>query len=411
MTASDGAEQTAALPPVGKDHDELVPTKEIEETLGQSIQSALDFANWEQGGGFKGLQGAQTRLVRTLHEQKRLMRDVRTTVLSELASFPNAPAMAGVYKATPKDIASARRNVLLAGRLTAARGASVSHESLIANVVSVGVSLTQYDGRIRSWRTMFLRHDCDAGANNIVDEIRSVLNQRARRSRMGPGSRGSDSVTRLLRRALQSAAERKSLLEKSAPGWHIGYGLPAPYELLTGSGSMDLIDASLPILQSLLLDDKHWVFVPDSLSSLAFTTLASALRPGELAIIQKAKPTLDNIVERGHFGSEYRAKVRKFVDKAGDVIVLGGFRATPFAPAQLFFAHAEKAIHAGLIAMADAELQPHRGFPLLLELAGISAKMGLGVDAFHSMMESAYARVDTGEFCLPMQSTLPQAED
>jgi hypothetical protein len=191
----------------------------------------------------------------------------------------------------------------------------------------------------------------------------------------------------------------------------MGYGVPAPYDLLTGSGSMGLIDAVLPTLENLLLAEKRWVFIPDSLSIRAFAHIAAALPEKHLAIIQKAKPTFEAIVEGGHYESAYRAKVRKFVEKAGDSIVIGGFRATPFAPAQLFFAHAEHAIHAGLIAMADAELQPHRGFPLLLELAGIGCKTSLGIDAFRGMVESTYAKAGAANSYSPEGVVLPESGD
>jgi hypothetical protein len=214
-----------------------------------------------------------------------------------------------------------------------------------------------------------------------------------------------------MRRAFQSAAERKSLLEKGGSGWRMGYGVPTPYELLTGSGSPGLVDAVLPVLENLFLDERQWVFIPDSLSSQAFTLIAAALEPGQLAIIQNAKPTLNAIVESGHYDSASRKKVKKFVDRAGEAIVIGGFRATPFAPAQLFFAHAEHALHAGLVAMADAEFQPHRGFPLLLELARLSCSAALGVEAFQGMVESAYASAGSGALYSPPTVITPQADD
>jgi hypothetical protein len=403
--------QAASAPLLPAGTDEALPTKDIERVLGQTLQSALDFSNWDSGAGLQGLQKAQQHLAKSIVQQQRVLRDVRTHVLTELTDFPNAPAAAGVYRVKEDDLKLARRTVLLSGELTAVRGASVSHESLVANLVSVGICLTKYDGQIRSWRTVFLRHDCDIASTNPVDEIRAILNQRARRSRVGPGAKGGDGVSRLLRRALQSAAERKALLDKAGPGWRMGYGVPAPYDLLTGSGSMELIDAALPVLEALFLDNKNWVFLPDSMSSLAFSTLAAALEPGELAVIQKAKPTFDAIVEKGHYSSGYRAKVRQFADRAGDAIVIGGFRATQFGPPQLFFAHGEHALHAGLIAMADAALQPHRGFPLLLELAGISAKVGLGIDAFQSMVESAYASAGAGAYYSPDRVFLPQDDE
>src|SRR5262249_42621156 len=163
----------------------------------------------------------------------------------------------------------------------------------------------------------FMRHDCDFRDGDPVEEIRAILDQQARRSRVGPGARGNDTISRLMRRALKTAAERKSLLEKAGPGWRMGYGVPAPIELLTGSGAGALIVSVLPMLEELLLADKRWVFVPDSLTSRAFSTIAAALYPHEIAIIQRAKPTFEAIVNSGHYDHAHRAKLTKFVDKAG----------------------------------------------------------------------------------------------
>ena len=383
--------KSESLPPTGFHEDSPTPTQEIESALNHTIASALDFANWDEGTGWQGLEKARRYLTKSLEKQDRLVGSVRKHVLQELRSFPNHPDNAGVFQVKEKDLRFARQSILISGNTTAVRGASVAHEGMAASLVSIGVCLTKYDGHFRSWRNVFMRHECDIRSDNPVAEIKAILNQRARRSRMGPAARGSDTLSKLMRRAFQSAAERKSLLEKCNSRWRMGHGVPAPYELLSGSGSMGLIDHILPVLEDLLINEKRWVFIPSSMSNLAFMTLAAALRPHELAIIQKAKPTFDAMLDMSHLGPTYHANVREFVDKAGDQIIIGGFRATKFAPPQLFFAHAEYAIGAGLVAMADAELQPHRGYPLLLELAGLSCKTSLGVDAFQGMVESTYA--------------------
>ena len=122
------------------------------------------------------------------------------------------------------------------------------------------------------------------------------------------------------------------------------------------------------------------------------STLANALEKGQMAIFQKGKAALDDILERGHFPHGYRRKVEEFALRLGEVMVIGGFRATQHAPGQVFLAHREHSLAAGALAMADACLQPLRGFPLLLDLAALSAKVFLGVEAFQGMVESAYAR-------------------
>jgi hypothetical protein len=167
--------------------------------------------------------------------------------------------------------------------------------------------------------------------------------------------------------------------------------MPAPLELLTGGGCMELIDEALPVLERLLLEETRWVFLPEGRHP-ALLMLADALRPGEVGLFQKGKLLLDTMVEQGTYDADRKRRVLDFAEKAGEALVVGGFRATRFAPAQLFLAHREHALEAGIIALADAALQPHQGWPLLLDLARLSARQGLGFDAFAGLVESAYAR-------------------
>jgi hypothetical protein len=101
-------------------------------------------------------------------------------------------------------------------------------------------------------------------------------------------------------------------------------------------------------------------------------------------------------VEQGTYDVVRKRRVQEFAARAGEAFVIGGFRATEYAPAQLFVAHTEHALEAGVLAMADAALQPHRGYPLLLELALLSARTGLSVEAFSEMVETAYAQARGG---------------
>ena len=74
-----------------------------------------------------------------------------------------------------------------------------------------------------------------------------------------------------------AAAERTALLEKATSRWKIGHGVPAPLELLTGAGRMDLVDLTLPVLERLLVADSRWVFLPATLSNRTLLTLANAI--------------------------------------------------------------------------------------------------------------------------------------
>jgi hypothetical protein len=387
-------EATAAsvqAPPTAEDPDLLLPTVAIEEALGQSIRQALDLSTWGRDAGLQQLLTVVPRAIAgSLEREKTLRVSVRREVLRRLPEFPDSPAAAGVYRVPEQMLRDARRNIVLAGGVTAADGACTGHDALAATLVSIGVCLVRYDGRVNSWHSTFLRHDYDVRSGDLITDIRRVLDRRHRRG----DSHGSDRdrLSSLLRRGFMAAAERKALLECTSTRWRMGHGTPAPLELLTGSGSMALLDEILPVLERLLLDETRWVFLPRNLSGRAMLTLANALESGELAIFQKGKPMLEDMVEQGTYDAAHKRRVQQFASRAGAVFVIGGFRATPHAPAQLFIAHAEHALDAGVLAMADAALQPHQGAPLLLELAGLCARTSLGVEAFRGVVESAYAR-------------------
>lgn len=393
----------APLPPAADGDERLLTAEEINRALGQTLQEALDLRGWDQNAGLEQLLTRTHKYVLTsVREESRLRTAIRQRVLNDLPHFTDAPAQAGVYRVTKAQLRSAYRNHLLRGAVTAVNGAGTGHDGLAATLVSIGVSLVRYDGSHHSWHTTFLRHDYGLSGGDPVKEIRDFLDRRARRSPNGPGTGfHRDHLTYLLRRGFMAAAERKALLEKAATPWRLGHGTPAPLELLTGSGSMALIDEVLPILERLLLVEKRWVFIPATLSNRALTTLANALDPGQIAIFQKGKASLDVMVQTGTFDAEHRRRVQEFAHRLGEAMVIGGFRATQYAPGQLFVAHAENALPAGVIALADAMLQPHRGFPLLLDLAGLSCRVSLGIEAFPGIVESAYVRAGAGGFFSP----------
>ena len=75
----------------------------------------------------------------------------------------------------------------------------------------------------------------------------------------------------------------------------------------------------------------------------------------------------------------------------GGKVVRGVYRASAAAPAYVFYAHADRAHEAALLAMADAALQEHRGFPLLIDLADTVAGHTFSADAMLGLVRTAYA--------------------
>jgi hypothetical protein len=192
-------------------------------------------------------------------------------------------------------------------------------------------------------------------------------------------------------------AERAVLLRKSNAPWRIGHGSPAPYELLTGSGMRDLLSSGLDLMDELISDFKRFVFVPSAANGMLLT-IGNALRPMEYAVVDTMEDVITRIVERGHYRGEWAdlvGEVRRFGKGAGAQVVIGVFRASTMAPAQVFYAHVDHAHEAALIALADSTLQEHRGFPMLIDLAHTVCSATFGGSAIKDLTKLAY--VEAGE--------------
>ena len=68
----------------------------------------------------------------------------------------------------------------------------------------------------------------------------------------------------------------------------------------------------------------------------------------------------------------------------------GVYRATPIAPAQVFYAHVDHVHEAAHIALADSTLQEHRGFPMLVTLADTVCTATFGTDSLVPQIQVAY---------------------
>ncbi|MBI4336489.1 MAG: hypothetical protein HY683_01470 [Chloroflexi bacterium] len=188
-------------------------------------------------------------------------------------------------------------------------------------------------------------------------------------------------------------AERAVLLNRSTAPWRMGHGNPAPYELLTGSGMVELLERSLDVLAELVLGHQRFVFVPSAPSDRMLLTIGNALRPLEYAIVDTMEDNLSRIAAGHYRGPWMRLKPRldRFIKEAGPKIVVGLYRATPMGPAQVFYAHADHAHEAAHIALADSTLQEHRGFPMLVTLADTVCTALFGTESLVPHVQVAYA--------------------
>jgi hypothetical protein len=186
-----------------------------------------------------------------------------------------------------------------------------------------------------------------------------------------------------------SYAERATLLRRSQAAWRMGHGSPVPYELLTGSGSMDLLGAAITVLDD-LIGYQQFVFVPSAIKDRVLLTIGAALQPLEYAVVYTGETAMSRVVSGGHYGEGWHRRAEQFVQRNGPKIAIGAYRAGPHSPATPFFAHVDQVHEAAHVAMADSLLQEHRGFPLSIDLADAACRAVFGGGAFDDAVTAAY---------------------
>jgi hypothetical protein len=249
-------------------------------------------------------------------------------------------------------------------------GNSIVFNTMALQIVQVAVIGVTYRAQEKMWGHRIFKRDITINSGqNVIGETLELLRRRA-----GIADESSKAlrVTDMMRRCVMTFMEREVLTNHSTAAWRLGHGNPLAYELLTGSGLAGLIDLSLPVLRKLVLDHKKFVFIPSSTTKQHILTIGDALEPLEYAIVDDMAEDLSRIAEggfRGEWGGKRKADVVSFAREVGPKVLMGVYRASAFAPAQVFYAHAEFAHEAALVAIADSVHLEHRGFPMLIERA------------------------------------------
>lgn len=371
------------------DVEPMIGADAFASAYGESLDATLNIDSWQTGGDLEGLY---QRLEAEVHDAVKIENTMRETIRREifprLRARPGVPKGAGCYRATPTDIQHVHRSLLFNGAVEACDGTSVEHDTLPVTITQIGVCAVSYQGDQGSWAQRLYRRDLRASTGNALDDLLALLDNRAQRGSTDADERGR--LSDLARRGIMTFAERAVLAYKSQSPWRVGHGNPTPYELLTGSGSMELLDKSMAAMRELILQHRKVLFVPSAPSDRRWITLGQALNPLEFAILETITDRMKAVVGVGHYSKEYKRKAEQFCDEIGPQVVLGVYRASAAAPPYLFFAHVDHACEAALIAMADSVLQEHRGFPMLIDLADMICRTTFGNDIFNSAVQMAY---------------------
>lgn len=373
---------------------EIISQDEFSLAFNEPLHQTLDLDTWHLGEDLIGLyERLRQEVADAVRTERRLHAEIRKTIFPLLRTREGAPACAGVYQTTAETLENIHRQLLFNGAVTACDGTVVAHDTLPVTIIQIGVCLVSYNGDQGSWVHRLFRRDLRAAGQKPLDETLELLDRRRRRAAVDQPS-GRDRLSSMARRGIMAFAERAVLLDRSDSVWRMGHGSPTPYELVTGSGMVDLVRAGLILMRRLVLGHKKFVFVPSATTARELLTIGNALEPLEYAIVDTNEDNLARISGghyRGEGWGEVGKDVEKFVTECGSQIVVGMYRASSFAPCQMFYAHVDHAHEAALIAMADSVLQEQRGFPMMIDLADGLCRSTFGADTFGASTQLAYS--------------------
>jgi len=365
------------------------------ETFGEPLERVLDLGTWRGGTDLQGLYERlelDSRIGEAIAQEDQAAAAIRAELLPRLRdrSRPSAPPLAGMWPIKLDELEKIHRGTLFAGHVDACDGTVQVHESLALTIIQIGIALVGYHGEEGTWAHRLYRRDLQGRPANAVELARQLLELRDT-TPSGGVEDARDQLTELGRRGITSYAERAVLTKMSCADWRMGSGMPAPYELLTGAGAMDLVLPSLDVLEELLIGHKRFVFVPTR-GNRSLLTIGRALAPLEFAVVHKLHSYIEDIVEQGHLRGRRLERAREFVGSAGEAVVVGVFRASTHAPPYVFYAPAEPELcaQAAAIALADAVIQEHRGYPMLLDMARQFCASAFGREEFLGPIQAAY---------------------
>ncbi len=370
------------------------------EAFGERLDAALDLGTWRKGEDLAALyQRLQEEVAAAMAQEARVREPFRAEVLARLGRRPDAPPGAGAYKVEVAEIERVHHGLLFNGGVEACDASIRTVDALPLTVYQVGIGLVAYQGSECTWVQRLYRRDLRMASADPTEEAIALLERRALREQ----SDSRDRLSRIASRAIAAYVQRLILLREARARWRLGRGSPAPFELVTGSGSMDLMVQATRLIEELVCGHQRFVFVPSSTSQRLLRTIGHALNPLEYAVVHRLSDGLDQVVRGGDWLRPVSVDttvdgrrltpaqwVRRFCAEVASQVVVGVYRASAIAPPQVFYAHVDHAHTAARIALADSVLLGHRGSPFLLDLAGHVCATSFGADSLSGALEVAY---------------------
>jgi hypothetical protein len=374
----------------------------FQESFGENLSEVLDVSQWKLGGDLAQEYPRIEREVReALEQEDETQRRIRTEAFPKLMDPAAAPGC-GVFKGDLDIIRQIHRGLLFNGGVEACDGTVQVHDTLPLTIYQVGVAVVSYAGNHGTWQQRLYRRDLRQRAEDPVEHVFQVLARRQQRSALNHGT-PSDHLGELARKAVMDYAERAILLGQSQAVWRMGHGNPITYELLTGADILELMVAGTNMVRDLIEKHRKFVFVASEPRDRFRLTIGQALPPMHYALLGTLADQVEGWFQQRRFTRESSGDllwddepipapewIPRFIERVASQVVVGVYRASPLAPAQLFYAHRDHVHLAAHIVLADSMLQVERGFPLLIDMAHHVCASVFGGSLRH-LTETAYA--------------------
>lgn len=362
----------------------------------QSLVESLDLEKWQPGHNYAEFyQKVEDEVRSSTQNEDAAVRAIRSELIPDkiVSRLPTDISNRAFQQFTVEQIEKAHLKLLFNGCVEASDGTIVMHDTLPLTITQIGVCLVSYQGEQGAYAHRIFRRDLQMKGDDILEEIKQLLAERQNRGTTGQADENTSAGRSMLaQRGLMAYAERAILMNMSSALWRMGHGNPIPYELLTGYWATrpEMAKAAIDLFQK-MVDYQRFVFVLSNTSRRELITIGGALNPLEYLIVDTAKGDLIRLIERGGAREPMRSIQRQFAEEHGDDIVLGLFKASAISPAFLFYAHRNQLQTAALLAVADALLQEHRGFPMLIDIADNICSATFGAETFFATIRNAYA--------------------
>lgn len=346
------------------------------------FRSLVDPALWKDYETF--IQGADIRLEEDIKKSMEKRKELRKELLSD-------PKLRERIRPQQKELSKWEgllhwaEDELFGGKVGAVDGTISSFPMVSGTRCRIGVVSTSYKNK-RIEKVLYVsERELAEPSSSVMEHFKNL--------------RTKHRISNLLLRALMMYGERDLALKRPEK-WKFVHGDLLPYELRTGLGVYRALPESLELGRK-LIEAKNIISVVEDTSKLNLLNAGVVLERGEFMDALSLKQDLEmNYLPNAHFSREDAHLFKQFVKDYCDNIRIGVYR-SGFKP-YVFEAHKDVFDEAAALVMKDAESQPMRGFPLLIDYADTIASSLLSGGEFQKQIMFKAAKCSPDMFGFEM---------